>query len=77
MEKPKLDGWVIGLDDEALATIAADIPAGGAGILAVLEHTWAIPLRNAIRSQGGIVIAQDFLNPETLITIGAMAPPMD
>ena len=62
-----------GMDEEALATIAGDIPAGGAGILAVIEHTWAIPLRDAIRSQGGIMVAQDFLNPETLIALGATA----
>ncbi len=66
-----------GLDEEALESIAADIPAGGAALLVVLEHTWAIPLRDALRSQGGILIAQDFLNPETLIALGAMAAPME
>ncbi len=62
-----------GLDEEAIETIGQDIPAGGAAVVAVLEHRWAIPLRNAIRAQGGIAIVQDFLNPEALIALGAIA----
>jgi uncharacterized membrane protein len=62
-----------GLDEEALASLAEDIPPGGAALLGVIEHRWAIPLRNAVRNQGGIVIAQDFLNPESLIALGAVA----
>jgi uncharacterized membrane protein len=65
------DEYEYGLDEEALSSIADDIPAGGAGLLMVIEHRWMIPLRDAVRSQGGIVIAQDFLNPEALIAFGA------
>ncbi|MEN8235391.1 MAG: DUF1269 domain-containing protein [Actinomycetota bacterium] len=68
-----LDEYDYGLDDEALASIAEDIPAGGAAMLAVIEHRWAIDLRNAIREGGGILIAQDFLSPENLLTLGAIA----
>lgn len=60
-----------GLDDEALATIADDIPAGGAAMMLVIEHSWAIPLRNAVLASGGILITQDFLNPMALIALGA------
>ena len=65
------DEFEYGLDEEALSTIADDIPRGGAGLMLVIEHRWAIPLRDAIRSQGGILITQDFLNPESLIAFGA------
>ncbi|MDJ0952323.1 MAG: DUF6325 family protein [Acidimicrobiia bacterium] len=68
-----LDEYEYGLDEEALATIADDIPAGGAGLMVVVEHKWMIPLRDAMRAQGGILIAQDFLNPESLIAFGAEA----
>jgi len=68
-----MDEYEYGIDAEGLATIADDIPAGGAGMLLVIEHTWAIPLRDAARASGGIVIAQDFLSPEALITLGAVA----
>ncbi|MDJ0663306.1 MAG: DUF6325 family protein [Acidimicrobiia bacterium] len=66
-----MDEYEYGLDEEALATIAEDIPPGGAGLMLVVEHQWMIPMRDAMRAQGGIVIAQDFLNPETLIAFGA------
>jgi uncharacterized membrane protein len=66
-----LDEYEYGLDEEALSTVAEDIPAGGAGLMLVVEHRWMIPLRDAMRAQGGILIAQDFLNPESLIAFGA------
>ena len=68
-----MDEYEYGLDEEALASIADDIPAGGAGLLLVVEHRWMIPVRDAMRAQGGILIAQDFLNPESLIAFGAEA----
>jgi uncharacterized membrane protein len=66
-----MDEYEYGMDADALSTIADDIPAGGAGMLLVIEHTWAIPLRDAMRASGGIMIAQDFLSPEALIALGA------
>lgn len=65
------DEYEYGMDDDALATIADDIPAGGAALMLVVEHRWAIPFRDAMRAQGGIIIAQDFLSPEALIAFGA------
>ncbi len=68
-----MDEYEYGIDADGLATIADDIPAGGAAMLLVIEHTWAIPLRDALRASGGIMIAQDFLSPEALIALGAAA----
>lgn len=65
------DEYEYGLDEDALETIAADIPAGGAAMMLVVDHQWAIPFRNAVRSQGGVLITQDFLSPEALIGLGA------
>ncbi len=36
----------------------------------MFEHTWAIPLRDAIRRAGGVPLAQGFLTPEALIMVG-------
>lgn len=66
-----LDQYEYGLDAESLLRIADDIPPGGAALLAVIEHRWAIGLRDAMRASGGILIAQDFLSPEALIALGA------
>jgi len=66
-----LDEYEYGLDEESLSSIADDIPAGGAAMMLVVEHVWAIGFRNAMRDSGGILIAQDFLSPEALIALGA------
>jgi uncharacterized membrane protein len=68
-----LDEYEYGLDEDALSSIADDIPAGGAALMLVIEHKWMIPVRDAMRAQGGILIAQDFLNPATLMAFGAEA----
>ena len=68
-----MDEYEYGIDADGLATIADDIPPGGAGMLLVIEHSWAIPLRDALRASGGVMIAQDFLSPEALIAVGAAA----
>ena len=65
------DEYEYGIDAEGIASIAADIPPGGAAMILVVEHRWAIPFRDAARDSGGILIAQDFLNPEALIAFGA------
>jgi len=65
------DEYEYGIDADGLASIAEDIPAGGGAMLLVIEHRWAIPFRDAVRASGGILLAQDFLNPEALIAFGA------
>jgi uncharacterized membrane protein len=62
--------YEFGLDAEDILAIADQIPVGGAALLMLVEHRWLIPLRDAIRAQGGIVFAQEFLSPETLTAIG-------
>jgi len=59
------------LDDEQVWYIADAIPAGSAAAIAVLEHRWAIPLRDAIRSAGGVPLADEWLHPEDLLAAGA------
>ncbi len=65
------DEYEYGIDAEGLSTIADDIPSGGAAMMLVIDHQWAIPFRNAVRAQGGILLSQDFLSPEALIALGA------
>lgn len=59
-----------GMAPEEIDTVSEDIPEGGAAILLLLEHLWALPLKNAVREAGGIFISQDFLSPETLVASG-------
>jgi len=66
-----MEEYEYGLSLADLEGIADQIPAGGAALMLVIEHTWAIPLRDALRASGGIMLAQDFLSPEALIAVGA------
>jgi len=59
-----------GLDKEDVADMTEHIPAGDAAIILLVEHRWAIPLRNAMREAGGLLMSQDFLSPELLIGFG-------
>jgi len=36
----------------------------------MFEHTWAIPLRDAIRRTGGVPLAQGFITQESLMMVG-------
>jgi uncharacterized membrane protein len=59
------------LGDETMWSIADTIPAGTTAAVALLEHRWAIPLRDAIRRAGGIPLADSWIHPEDLVAIGA------
>jgi uncharacterized membrane protein len=50
--------------------ILDDIPNGSAAALVLLEHRWAVPLRNAIVRAGGYRISDGFISPLDLIEAG-------
>jgi uncharacterized membrane protein len=53
--------------------VLADIPNDSAAALLLLEHHWAIPLRDAIASAGGFRISDGFISPLDLIEIGLVS----
>ena len=60
--------------DEADVWYAADaIPAGTAAAIALLEHRWAIPLRNTIIEANGFVLADEWIHAQDLVAIGLTA----
>lgn len=65
------DGHVI---DETEVWDAADaIEPGGAAALALIEHIWAIPLRDAIVQAGGVPVSDEWIHPLDLVEIGLLA----
>jgi uncharacterized membrane protein len=58
------------LDEDEFWYIADAIPEGTAAAVAVIEHRWAIPLRDAIRGAGGVPLADEWLSPEDLLAAG-------
>jgi len=52
--------------------VLEDIPNDSAAALILLEHHWAVPLRDAIARAGGFRISDGFISPLDLVGIGLM-----
>jgi uncharacterized membrane protein len=50
-----------------------DIPNDSAAALILLEHHWAVPLRDAIARAGGFRISDGFISPLDLVEIGLLS----
>ncbi|MCK9902312.1 hypothetical protein CC117_23410 [Parafrankia colletiae] len=59
--------------DEQMWDVIADIPNDSAAALVLLEHHWAVPLRDAIARSGGFRLADGFIDPFDLVEIGLLA----
>lgn len=59
-------------DDEDVWDVIEEIPPDSAAALILLEHHWAVPLRDAIARAGGFRISDGFISPLDLIAIGMM-----
>jgi Family of unknown function (DUF6325) len=53
--------------------LADAIPPGASAGIALLEHRWAIPLRDAIERDGGEVLVDTWIHPRDLEAAGAAA----
>jgi hypothetical protein len=60
-----------GVDRADLQAIVRDLAPGTAVGVLMFEHTWAIPLRDAIRRAGGVPLVQGIVTPEALVLVGA------
>ena len=52
--------------------VLEDIPNDSAAALVLLEHRWAIPLRDAVARAGGFRISDGFVSPLDLVEIGLL-----
>jgi hypothetical protein len=53
--------------------VLEDIPNDTAAALILLEHHWAIPLRDAIARAGGFRVSDGFISPIDLVAIGLLS----
>jgi uncharacterized membrane protein len=56
--------------DDAAWDVLEDIPNDSAAALILIEHHWAVPLRDAIARAGGFRLSDGFISPLDLIEIG-------
>jgi uncharacterized membrane protein len=49
------------------------IPAGSAATVALVEHRWAIPLRDKVRGSGGALLAEAWIHPSDLVAVGLIS----
>jgi uncharacterized membrane protein len=57
-------------DDELAWDVLEDIPNDSAAALILIEHHWAVGLRDAIVRAGGFRLAEGFISPLDLVAIG-------
>jgi uncharacterized membrane protein len=58
------------LTDETEWDVIEEIPNDSAAALILLEHHWAVPLRDAIARAGGFRVADGMISPYDLLAIG-------
>ena len=61
------------IPEEETWYVADAIPNGSAAAIILLEHLWAIPLRDAIVDAGGIALADEWIHASDLIAVGVAA----
>ena len=66
-------GGVHVFSDEDAWDVIDDIPADSAAALILLEHHWAVPLRDAVARAGGYRVADGFISPLDLVAIGLVS----
>ena len=66
------DGVQVFSEQEAW-DVLEDIPNDSAAALILIEHHWAVPLRDAIARAGGFRISDGFISPLDLVEIGLLS----
>jgi hypothetical protein len=57
-------------DKEEVWHLEDAVPAGSSAAIALLEHRWAIPLRDAIAGAGGLTVTDAWIHPADLVAAG-------
>lgn len=47
-----------------------NLPDGAAALLLIIEHAWAIPLRNAVADAGGLLLGNQWIGAQDLVELG-------
>ena len=69
------DGHLLG--DAEVWYLSDAVPEGSSAAVLLLEHRWAIPLRDKIVAAGGVALADEWIHTADLVAIGATAAAAD
>ncbi|MGO9296971.1 MAG: hypothetical protein ACLP52_24350 [Streptosporangiaceae bacterium] len=72
-EEAAAEGGVSFFSEQEGWDVLEDIPNDSAAALILLEHHWAVPLRDAIARAGGFRLSDGFISPLDLVEIGLMS----
>ena len=72
-EEVAAEGGVHVFTEEEGWDVLEDIPNDSAAALILIEHHWAVPIRDAVIRAGGFRISDGFISPLDLVGIGLMA----
>ncbi len=61
---------IAGIDDPNVLVVADEIPPGATVAIVLLEHLWALGLKGAMQSTGGMLIAESWIDPLELEAVG-------
>jgi uncharacterized membrane protein len=60
-----------GLNQKQIQEIAENVPNGSAAGFLLIEHLWAKKLKEIALEQDGVVLANGFITPDSLIALGS------
>jgi uncharacterized membrane protein len=66
------EGGVKIFDEQNAWDVVGEIPPGTAAAVLLIEHHWAVPLRDAIARAGGFRLGDAFISPFDLVAIGML-----
>ena len=65
------DSGGLGVVEAIGAEFVNDLPVGSAALLLIIEHAWAVPLREAVLDADGMLLANRWIGAQDLIVLGA------
>jgi uncharacterized membrane protein len=71
-EEAAADGMTVFSDNDAW-DVLDEIPNDSAAAIVLLEHHWAVPLRDAVARSGGFRISDGFVSPLDLVGVGLIS----
>ena len=72
-ESAAAKGGVHPFDDADAWDVLAEIPNDSAAALLLIEHHWAVPLRDAVARARGFRISDGFISPLDLVAVGLVS----